>query len=212
RSQGGSSINDGAFELMVHRRLLYDDAFGVDEPLNETGVDGRGLVVRGKHYMIPSKIEDAAKAHRKLAQQIFMSPLITFSKYDNDYPRKFKTQASFANPSLPENIHLLTLEQWDYGRVLLRVEHFFESKDDSSPLSKPVKLDLRSIFKPFKITKAIETTLTANQLSSAKRLHWRTVNGHKFREFEHNNSFRINDDLVVTIAPMEIRTFIVSIE
>ncbi|RWS19241.1 lysosomal alpha-mannosidase-like protein, partial [Leptotrombidium deliense] len=25
RSQGGSSINDGAFELMVHRRLLYDD-------------------------------------------------------------------------------------------------------------------------------------------------------------------------------------------
>ena len=35
RSQGGSSINDGDVELMLHRRLLHDDAFGVGEALNE---------------------------------------------------------------------------------------------------------------------------------------------------------------------------------
>src|SRR5699024_3561250 len=28
RSQGGSSIHDGQVELMLHRRLLHDDAFG----------------------------------------------------------------------------------------------------------------------------------------------------------------------------------------
>jgi len=36
RSQGGASLTDGAFELMVHRRLLFDDSRGVAEPLNET--------------------------------------------------------------------------------------------------------------------------------------------------------------------------------
>ena len=33
RAQGGSSIEDGSVELMVHRRLQHDDGRGVGEPL-----------------------------------------------------------------------------------------------------------------------------------------------------------------------------------
>lgn len=51
RSQGGSSLADGSVELMVHRRLLHDDAFGVGEALNETAF-GKGLIARGKHYIV----------------------------------------------------------------------------------------------------------------------------------------------------------------
>ncbi len=47
RSQGGASLQDGTLELMVHRRLLYDDRRGVGEPLNEPGVDGKGLIITG---------------------------------------------------------------------------------------------------------------------------------------------------------------------
>jgi hypothetical protein len=36
RSQGGASLANGALEIMVHRRILKDDARGVGEPLNET--------------------------------------------------------------------------------------------------------------------------------------------------------------------------------
>lgn len=51
RAQGGSSLADGSLELMIHRRLLHDDAFGVDESLNETAY-GKGLVARGTHYLL----------------------------------------------------------------------------------------------------------------------------------------------------------------
>lgn len=50
RAQGGSSLEDGVLELMVHRRLLHDDAFGVGEALNETEY-GEGLIARGKHHL-----------------------------------------------------------------------------------------------------------------------------------------------------------------
>jgi len=39
RAQGGASIYNGEVELMVNRRILMDDARGVNAALNETNRD-----------------------------------------------------------------------------------------------------------------------------------------------------------------------------
>lgn len=51
RAQGGSSSSDGGIELMVHRKLVHDDGFGVGEALRETEY-GRGLYARGQHFLV----------------------------------------------------------------------------------------------------------------------------------------------------------------
>ena len=70
---------DGQIELMIHRRLLFDDAFGVGEPLNENAF-GQGLVVRGKHWLQYESqgFVQASKRHRFKAQEIFMDAQLTF--------------------------------------------------------------------------------------------------------------------------------------
>jgi len=43
---------------------------------------------------------------------------------------------------LPDNVHLLTLEQWEAGTILLRLEHFY-AKDEDPVLSQPAKVQLK---------------------------------------------------------------------
>lgn len=47
RTQGGSSTEEGALELTLQQRLLYDDKREVNETLNETE-NGHDLISRGK--------------------------------------------------------------------------------------------------------------------------------------------------------------------
>jgi lysosomal alpha-mannosidase len=52
RSQGGSVLREGEFEIMIHRRLLDDDHRGVVEPLNEIEADGQGLRQTVRHALV----------------------------------------------------------------------------------------------------------------------------------------------------------------
>lgn len=78
RPQGGSSIRDGQVELMLHRRLLQDDGLGMEEPLNEPGIDRRGLIVRGKHYLLIGPIDSVIRSTRQLSKQLHMHPIQWF--------------------------------------------------------------------------------------------------------------------------------------
>ncbi|XP_051165376.1 lysosomal alpha-mannosidase [Leptopilina boulardi] len=217
RAQGGTSLEDGEIELMVHRRLLKDDAFGVEEALNETAY-GIGLVSRGEHSIIFGSDSDEFRLHEKteatrlaLRPWVFISPVENIS-YD-EWKNTYKMQNSGLAKSLPSNVQILTLEPWKDGTVLLRLEHIFES-GESGKYSIPVDVNIQDLFSAFIVTSVRETTLGGNQwLEENNRLKWTS---------EENEIFKTNDSSVplnlenasaisVELKPMQIRTFIVKI-
>lgn len=51
RAQGGTSLASGTIELMQHRRLLCMDSLNINEALNETQADGRGIAVNTRYFV-----------------------------------------------------------------------------------------------------------------------------------------------------------------
>ncbi|XP_034378373.1 lysosomal alpha-mannosidase isoform X1 [Arvicanthis niloticus] len=209
RSQGGSSLKDGSLELMVHRRLLVDDDRGVSEPLLETNT---GDKVRGRHLVLLSSVSDAAAGHRLLAEQEVLAPQLVLALGDSSpYNSQAapKMQFSGLRQELPPQVHLLTLARWGPKMLLLRLEHQFAVKEDSNRnLSSPVTVNLQDMFQTFTIIYLQETTLAANQpLSRASRLKWMTNT-----DPVSYPSRSTLDPTSVTLQPMEIRTFLASVQ
>lgn len=206
RSQGGSSVTDGSLELMVHRRLLHDDHRGLDEPLSEPGYDGKGLVVRGKHLVFLDTANDSAELHRMQAEAEIMATLAVMgvgpeAPYYHSQPRI--TEFTALKEELPHNIHLLSLAQWDNATVVLRLEHQFEV-GESQVYSKPQTVNLSRLFSAFEINSVEEMSLGFNQQrKNMSRLTWNSV-----EETEGPRPFSVYS---VTLRPMEIRTFRISV-
>ena len=66
RAQGGASISQGEVELMIHRRLVNDDARGVDEALNEKDWDGKGMRQWVTHTLLFNKPGFISTSHREV--------------------------------------------------------------------------------------------------------------------------------------------------
>ena len=149
--------------------------------------------------------------------------------YDN-YSKIYCQTWSALNYSLPYNVHLLTLEQWSSKVFLIRLEHYFELYEDEI-FSKSVQFNIQHLFSTFgKIDEVVELTLGANlPLNDKKRLVWR-INDN---ESSFQKSIGINiyvriqlintlfsvildssssKNTTITLRPMEIRTFQVTLQ
>jgi len=205
RSEGGTSLVDGQFDVMLQRRLLDTDGFGTNEALNET------LTIRVVHYILLDPIDTAAQHHRKLVQMMTNPVQILFAKPSRLVEWKgLNPTFEPMNVSLPQNIRLETFKTLPTGDVLLRLHHLYAINEDEN-LSANITVDISTLFNGIYPVKISEMTLTANRpIEQLHRLKWIT-NESTETQGEEENSAEINN-FQVELSPMEIRTFLVRFE
>lgn len=217
RSVGGSSIVDGQIELMLHRRLLFDDSRGVAESLNETVcVEDKcqGLTIQGNFYLRIDPLGEGAKWRRSFGQEIYSPFLLAFTEQDgnNWTASHLSTFSGMAmGYILPDNVALITLQELEDGIVLLRLAHLYEMGEDKD-LSGKASVELKKLFPGKQISKITEMNLSANQERAEmekKRLVWE-AEGLPSEEVKVTRGGPVDPtELVVVLGPMEIRTFLV---
>ncbi|XP_077532022.1 lysosomal alpha-mannosidase-like isoform X2 [Haemaphysalis longicornis] len=235
RPQGGSSLHEGELELMLHRRLQYDDSFGVEEPLNEIGVDKRGLVARGTHRVFLGTIEDSERLLRTLANRLVFAPQFSFHARNRQLLDIPVPRVSGLHYPLPSSLHLLSLEHVDENRALIRLEHLYPGYKDSR-LGRPATVSLKHLLVSYTVTAVVETVLSAHEyLHNSTRFHFDTrdsvpvsmptvpppfrpgarpwFGGGTGTFSTRRNLSPIDERLfTVTVNPGEIRTFLVTLE
>jgi hypothetical protein len=221
RSQSGGSIADGSVELLVHRRLLADDGRGVGEPLNEGGVTGAGLVVRGLHRagFAPASGGIAAALRRGAMQDVALfAPIVRYMPGAVSSPGAYTTV--LAAP-LPPNVHLLTFQSIvadvvynSLVRAIVRLAHLYE-RGEHPTLSADATVDLAAALSPGlgTLLNCTETTLPgALPLAAAPRAELRYVQGGEARSVrappEAAAAAAGEQAMVVTLTPMQVRTWL----
>ena len=212
RSQGGSSITDDTLELMLHRRLLDDDAFGVAQPLNETEF-GTGLVARGTHYLLFSHSEqEMIRRTRLLANKIFRKPMVTLGNY-YDSQMVVKPSGFY---ELPENVNLLTLAIIpETHQLLVRLEHLFAPGEDpeNSQISVVSLQELLSSsgYGLGEVIEVQETTLGGDRWKTdADFEKWKTQV--PLTNPRQEKGEIMGPEFLVLLDPFQIRSFIVTIQ
>ncbi|KAL4634651.1 hypothetical protein ACB092_04G215900 [Castanea dentata] len=218
RSVGGSSLRDGQLELMLHRRLIRDDSRGVGEALNEAvciSKKCRGLTIVGKYYLRIDPLGEGARWRRSFGQEIYSPLLVAFTEQDGlDWTKLHLPTFHGMAPSynLPENVAIITLQELEDGKVLFRLAHLYEVGEDKD-LSVMTSVELKKVFPYKKIRKVTETSLSANQERTEmerKRLVWKVEGSSEEEEPKVVRGGPVDPaKLVVNLAPMEIRTFII---
>lgn len=229
RAEGGTSLYDGEIDLMLQRRILTDDML-FQAIVNET-YNNLGVVIRGKHYLYLSRADYKPNKifEKKLAKELVLAPQVLVSIADAYHSKKafleHKNEKSFLKEKLPIGVHVLTLQEWNDGTLLLRLENYLEMSDVIRAGVKYVKLD--QLFANIKIFKAEETTLGANiWLNNFEPLHWNKKKRFikSFNEFyatgkpvEYAKDDRVEVEAVdisrgIRLLPQQIRTFVLHFE
>ncbi|KAI3500943.1 hypothetical protein L1887_36772 [Cichorium endivia] len=219
RAVGGASLVDGQIELMLHRRLLYDDKKGVGEVLNETVCvlnDCKGLMIQGKYYIRIDPVGNGAKWRRTYGQEIYSPLLLAFSEQDgNDWINNHVSSFSMIDSSysLPNNTAIITLQELESGKVLLRLAHLYEVGEDKD-YSVMASVELKKLFPDKKIKKVTEMNLSGNQERGEmekKKLGWKVKGSSEEAEIVRGGGVD-SEKLVVELGPMEIRTFFIDLD
>ncbi|XP_022230107.2 lysosomal alpha-mannosidase-like [Drosophila obscura] len=220
RAQGGASLANGQLEMLLHRRLMFNDGGGVGEALNEEQY-GKGLIARGKLFLVLNSIKKGNTLAERLAEKELHLPFYKFfSKGSSGSTTAIPIPHSITDfNDFPKSVHLLTLEPFTDDEILLRVENFLDHIE-----GKVVSFNIRQIFDSLGGVEIRETTLDGNlPLSQMKRFKFPakasgslppTVVEYSTVEYQPLQADKLQEgsEFIVTLNPMQIRTFIIKRE
>ncbi|KAG2316998.1 hypothetical protein Bca52824_020120 [Brassica carinata] len=115
--------------------------------------------------------------------------------------------------AFPPNVALITLQELDLGNVLLRLAHLYEAGEESE-YSKVAKVELKKLFpgKTIKGVKEMSLVATQEKAKMKEKMKWK-VEGEEAEQSQSSSHTKKggpldSSALVVELAPMEIRTFL----
>jgi lysosomal alpha-mannosidase len=194
---------------MIHRRIQQDDQRGVGEPLNETGLDGNGLIVRGTHSVDFSNKNINVQGRASLGHMLFAEHL-QFAENTAGSPSSWinanKATFSALRAPLPLNLHVVTLHAQAPTTFLLRVAHMFGVNEDDT-LSGPASCDLATLFSAFTILSAEELVLPGTIPLTAAPVTTYQVRGGTNYTLPIIPDAPSGPGLTITLTAMQIRTF-----
>ncbi|KAF2071815.1 hypothetical protein CYY_006876 [Polysphondylium violaceum] len=216
RSRGCASLANGEIEFMLHRRTLMDDGRGVREPMNES----TQIITNSK--LIFHDISSNAQSHYRKAQQGLAHPI---------YPMFTTTQESSAvwnnmynsvfNPlafDVPDGLKIQTLQWVDStnSAILLRIQNIYQIDGQDHQDPQTISIDIGSLFSFLRVTSVTEMNLSAvEKISNVHRLKWNTnsnINNNNNSNKKPSNNNNVDSSYVFQITPMDIRTFIITLE
>mgnify|MGYP000849733300 FL=1 len=207
RSQGGSSLKDGAFEVMLHRRILHDDNRGVDEPLNETFPNGEGITVLTKHWLFFSK---GPEKQRQLQYDLDTEAMLYLATLSGN--SALRPQKPAARRKIGTNEVKLYVRPYDDHQLLVRLHNVRE--DQSTTVSfwskeKGVCYSLEELlgdsYDKVKVSHVQEVTLDTvqdKQEMLKNKFSW----DHKYQYNQTADTYES-----VLLRPLEERAFILTI-
>jgi len=180
RSHGTSSVSDGQLEVMLHRNPDMGDGFG-------PGLTDTTQVFPALRVILDRPQASFAPIHKQTYLMNF--PVSVFSapaKSQAAWKSLYATSDQFLKRDFPVNLHLQGFSAVDASskKAIFRLTHLFAGGEDPV-LSQPVTINVSEYLSAFTIKTFVETTLSANKV---------LVNP---------------SPLTITIAPSEIRTFVV---
>jgi len=203
RTRGGSSLESGQFEIMIHRRDVTTDNKG---PLV---LDDTDHLARMKFCILFDTINQSATIEKQVQYRQQFPPTLFFASTNGAW--KYRTSFSSLKQDFPANVHLLSLKFWEINNdtdvttdLLVRVAHIYEAFDPT-PLAKPVTIDLNDYFNFSPITMLEERSLTAVwKINEMNRWNW--SNPQQEDKTEELKSSLV-DPSQVSLQPTQVRTF-----
>ena len=169
--------------------------------------------MRGRHWLYFGLIDDANQVRRQMIEGLNFPATLAFA---SGAIQTAQPTFSAIAKAFPDNVKLTTLTSnyaaFNDGALMLRVAHLY-SVNEHPTLSAPATISFADIFSKAGLTilNMRETTLSGNQDKAeweAKKLHWQTnvpVKSESYVAFDPTD-----EDLKVTLRPMEVRTFMVN--